>query len=82
MSLREFQDWQRFEDNNRHPLPDYLLDAQASQICAVLVNVMSSRDQPISPTEFVVSGRKAAAPQEGMTDIDEIGAALDAMQGR
>jgi hypothetical protein len=81
MSAREFQDWERIEHLNRYPLPDRLIDVHLARLCATLINVMTSQTEPARLIDYSVLPMGKSAPEEGLTDIDEIGAALDAMQG-
>jgi hypothetical protein len=81
MTFAELRDWQRFESDNRRPLPDILFDVHLATLTSTLVNVMTSRTEPARAADYMVLRDRTPAIEEGLTDIDAIGAALDRMQG-
>jgi hypothetical protein len=83
MSWREFRDWQRFENVNLYPLPDRLFDVHMATLISTLINVMTSSSTPARVIDYLrLREGLARVEEEGLTDIDEIGRQLDAMQGR
>jgi hypothetical protein len=81
MSWREFRDWRRFENLNLYPLPDRLTDVHFATLISTLINVMTTGPTPARAVDYLRLREGLDRPEEGLTDIDEIGRQLDRMQG-
>lgn len=66
MTVREFRDWQLFEQDQ--PLPDKLGDLQNALLCVVATNIMRSGDTPPAQLADFLILKPPAEPETARYD--------------
>ncbi len=71
MSIRELNDWRRFEALNRRPLPDKLSDVHFGMVLSAMVNLMrTSEAPPANAADFFVLRDHHSEPE--VPEIDRL----------
>jgi hypothetical protein len=70
MTVRELNDWRRFEGLNRRPLPDQLSDIHFAMVLSTMVNLMRTSEAPaMSAADFFVLRERA---ESEVSEIDRL----------